>query len=205
MNNRSRILLIAIITSLPAFSQSREVLVSADSVSSSIFGALDFVDDAYEDNSVVQSLSSIPFVNHATTEGVLDMLVEAYNDSTDLFKHKLTSPFGFREEFGRMHWGVDLSMKPGEGIPIPLGGTVVRTGYDEDGYGYFVIVAHPNSLETRYAHLKEILVHPGDTVYPGTIIATSGNSGNSTAPHLHFEIRRNGLPVNPTQIFPFRE
>lgn len=203
MGSRSLTFLLSAIAILPAFSQSREVFVLDDSVSSSVFETLDFIEGAYEDNALVSSLSAMPYVSPGSPEGVLDMLLDAYAHHEDLFRHSITSSFGYREEYGRMHWGVDLAMDAGEGIAIPMVGKVVRTGYDEAGYGHFVIVAHPDGLETRYAHLREILVEPGDSISAGDIIATCGSTGNSTAPHLHFEVRRYGMPINPEQVFRF--
>lgn len=212
MTNRVTLCLATLISVLPAFAQGREDLVSApDTVRQtktaatldSILAPLDFINAAYEDNSLLETLSTIANPPIATESGVLSMIIDAYTDSIDLFQHRITSPFGFREEFGKMHWGIDLAMNAGSNVTVPLDGTVARIGHDPDGYGLYIIVTHPSGLETRYAHLRDVLVRPGQTVTAGSVIATAGNSGNTTAAHLHFEVRRSGLPLNPTTVFPF--
>ncbi len=76
------------------------------------------------------------------------------------------------------------------------GGTVTVAGW-QSGYGYVVYIDHGNGVQTRYGHLSKILVSVGTRVYQGQVIARSGNTGNSTGPHLHFEYRINGTAYNP--------
>ena len=76
------------------------------------------------------------------------------------------------------------------------GGTVTRAGW-LGGYGYVVYIKHPGGVETRYAHNSKVLVSAGQTVKQGQKIALSGNTGVSTGPHLHFELRLNGTAVDP--------
>ena len=76
------------------------------------------------------------------------------------------------------------------------GGTVTRAGW-LGSYGYVIYIQHPGGRETRYGHLSKILVSAGQQVSQGQKIALSGNTGNSTGPHLHFELRINGTPVDP--------
>jgi len=76
------------------------------------------------------------------------------------------------------------------------GGTVAATGYDPD-YGLFVLLRHPAGYETMYGHASRLIVVEGDDVQAGQVIALSGNSGRSTAPHLHFEIRRDKKSLDP--------
>lgn len=115
----------------------------------------------------------------------------------------VTSGYGFRPKFGRMHYGVDIAMNIGDTVRVPLSGFVKRISYEPRGYGRYVVVIHENGLETRYAHLSLSLVMPGQRVTAGQPIALSGNSGNSTGPHLHFESRLDGIPVNPFGMFSF--
>lgn len=116
---------------------------------------------------------------------------------------RVTSNFGFRSSFGRMHKGVDLALNIGDTVRAALPGVVGRVGYEAGGYGNFVVVAHSNGVESRYAHLNESLVMPGQRVEAGQPIALGGNTGNSTGPHLHFEIRYMGTPMDPLALFDF--
>jgi murein DD-endopeptidase MepM/ murein hydrolase activator NlpD len=87
-------------------------------------------------------------------------------------------------------------MKTGTRFGAADGGRVTFAGY-RSGYGYLVIINHGANMETRYAHLSKILVSKGDRLYKNEQIALSGNTGVSTGPHLHFEIRKSGVPQNP--------
>ncbi|MCD7805709.1 MAG: peptidoglycan DD-metalloendopeptidase family protein [Lachnospiraceae bacterium] len=106
----------------------------------------------------------------------------------------LSSGFGAR--WGTTHKGVDWAVPVGTTVYASSGGTVTRAGWSSS-YGYCIYIQHPDGKETRYAHLSRLLVSVGDTVVQGQSIALSGNTGNSTGPHLHFEIRVNGVAVNP--------
>lgn len=105
-----------------------------------------------------------------------------------------SSPFGSR--WGRMHKGVDWSCSIGTAIRASCGGRVASAGW-VNGYGYCITISHSDGKQTRYAHLSKILVSSGQRVQQGDKIALSGNTGNSTGPHLHFEILVNGVQVNP--------
>jgi murein DD-endopeptidase MepM/ murein hydrolase activator NlpD len=107
---------------------------------------------------------------------------------------RLTSTFGYR--WGRMHWGVDLACSTGSTIRAADGGTVIMAGWN-GAQGYTVKINHLNGFVTVYAHCSSILVHVGEKVYEGKTIARVGNTGYSTGPHLHFEVLKNGVNVNP--------
>lgn len=115
-------------------------------------------------------------------------------------KGRITSPFGLREGGGRMHKGVDISLKKGDGVFAAFDGKVARVGYEKGGYGYFIILEHADGFQSRYAHLQQPLVKPGDEITSGAQIALGGTSGNSTGPHLHFEIRCQRKPLDPTPL-----
>ena len=89
----------------------------------------------------------------------------------------------------------------GSNVLAADGGTVTYAGYS-GAYGYLVIIDHQNGMETRYAHNSSLLVSKGDKVYQGQHIAESGNTGRSTGPHCHFEIRVNGVAKNPINYLP---
>jgi murein DD-endopeptidase MepM/ murein hydrolase activator NlpD len=107
---------------------------------------------------------------------------------------RLTSTFGYR--WGRMHWGIDLACATGNIIRAADGGTVIFAGWN-GAQGYTVKINHLNGFVTVYAHCSAMLVHVGDKVYEGQTIARVGNTGYSTGSHLHFEVLKNGVNVNP--------
>ncbi|MDE7119521.1 MAG: peptidoglycan DD-metalloendopeptidase family protein, partial [Muribaculaceae bacterium] len=115
----------------------------------------------------------------------------------------LTSPYGYRPRFRREHKGVDLTLHIGDTVRAAFDGRVRLTNFERKGYGYYVIVRHPNGLETVYGHLSGFLVKPDQYVKAGDPIALGGNTGRSTGPHLHFETRFMGYPINPSAIFDF--
>lgn len=106
----------------------------------------------------------------------------------------ISSSFGPR--WGRMHQGIDIAVVTGTPVRAAASGRVSFAG-ENGGYGLLVIIDHGNGVETRYAHNSQLLVKVGDRVQRGQVIARSGNTGNSTGPHLHFEIRQYGQAVDP--------
>lgn len=116
---------------------------------------------------------------------------------------RITSTYGFRKSFGRMHKGIDLALNVGDTVRAALPGVVARVGYDAGGYGHFVVVIHNNGMETRYAHLQKAVSSPGERLDAGEPLGLGGNTGNSTGPHLHFEIRYRGSAVDPASVFDF--
>lgn len=117
----------------------------------------------------------------------------------------ITSPYGYRRRFRRMHLGVDLKVQIGDTIYAAFDGRVriVRNQGRRKGYGLYVVIRHPNQLETVYGHLSKFLVEPNQDVKAGQPIALGGNTGRSTGPHLHFETRYMGYAINPVAIFDF--
>jgi murein DD-endopeptidase MepM/ murein hydrolase activator NlpD len=98
--------------------------------------------------------------------------------------------------YARMHTGIDFAAPLGTPIRAAADGKVVW-GTWRGGYGRCIILMHSGGVATLYGHCSEIIVHPGQTVRRGELIGATGSTGLSTGPHLHFEIRVNGLPVNP--------
>lgn len=113
---------------------------------------------------------------------------------------RLSSRFGSRSAptkgASTNHKGVDWAVPIGTAVVASNAGTVTKAGW-ASGYGYAVYIKHADGRETRYAHLSKVLVKAGQTVSQGQRIALSGNTGRSTGPHLHFEIRINGVAVDP--------
>ena len=116
-------------------------------------------------------------------------------------KDSFTQSSGFGSRWGRQHKGIDLAVSVGTTVYAADGGTVVEAQYS-GSYGNVVMIDHQNGQETRYAHNSKLLVKKGDKVYQGQPIAKSGNTGRSTGPHVHFEIRINGEPRNPLNYLP---
>ncbi len=98
----------------------------------------------------------------------------------------------------RHHLGVDIAVQRGEPVRASANGYVVETGWDGI-FGYFVKLDHGNGLKTLYGHNERIVVKKGERITRGQTIAYSGNSGRSSAPHLHFEVIRNNAKVDPLE------
>ena len=96
----------------------------------------------------------------------------------------------------RQHSGVDLAAPIGTAVAAPSPGVVVAAQW-WGGYGLFVAVDHGKGMQTRYGHLSQIAVYPGQQVAAGQVIGYVGSTGNSTGPHLHYEMRLNGQPLDP--------
>jgi len=105
-----------------------------------------------------------------------------------------TSPFGYR--WGRLHAGIDIAVPEGTPIRAADSGRVIIAGWT-GGYGNYTCISHSGSLSTCYGHQSRIATSVGANVSKGQVIGYSGNTGNSTGPHLHFEVRVNGNPVDP--------
>lgn len=118
---------------------------------------------------------------------------------------EIGSPFGLRElpweARGRLHEGVDIAAPSGEAVHATLPGVVARTGVSAS-YGRFVEVRHEGGLTSFYAHLKSAAAHlrRGRAVVADQVVGYVGDTGHSTGPHLHFEIRRHGAPLNPAMF-----
>ena len=116
---------------------------------------------------------------------------------------KVTSNYGPRRR--RFHYGTDLKLQTGDTVYAAFDGKVRVRQYERRGYGYYLVLRHPNSLETVYGHLSEFLVEQDEFVKAGQPIALGGNTGRSTGSHLHFEFRFIGNPINPGEIIDFDE
>ena len=113
---------------------------------------------------------------------------------------RVTSRYGFRmDPFSRrstFHGGIDLGAPMGSSVHASLGGTVIRSGV-AGGYGNLVVISHQYGYTTYYGHLSKILVKNGQKVSSGELIGLVGSSGKANGPHLHFEVRKNGIQKNP--------
>lgn len=114
----------------------------------------------------------------------------------------VTSNFGSR--WGRQHKGIDIKVYIGDTIRAAFSGKVRMVKYNPGGYGKYIVIRHPNGLETIYGHLSAQLVSEDQEVRAGDVIGLGGNTGRSTGSHLHFETRLCGLALNPALMFDFR-
>lgn len=113
----------------------------------------------------------------------------------------VTSNYGPRHK--RFHYGTDFKLQVGDTVVAAFDGKVRVKKYQRGGYGYYVVLRHPNGLETVYGHLSGFLVYPDQYVKAGEPIGLGGNTGRSTGPHLHFEFRFLGQAINPGEIIDF--
>ena len=144
-----------------------------------------------------------------TELSILDqVLLGIYNDKgarpagAPIVKGWMSSPFGERVDpiSGKKAWheGMDFAGAKASEVIAVANGVVVFAGY-RDGYGQMVEISHGKDLRTRYGHHEEVLVHAGQSVKRGDVIALMGSSGRSTGPHVHFEVVKEGRPVNPAR------
>ena len=115
----------------------------------------------------------------------------------------LNSPYGIRKH--RLHRGVDLHLHIGDSVVAAYPGKVVVSKYNRRGYGNYIMVEHANGTRTLYAHLQKRLVEVGDIVEGGQLIGKGGNTGRSSGPHLHFEIRYGEVNIDPATVFDFEK
>lgn len=125
----------------------------------------------------------------------IDFLKENFTMPVD---GQITSRYGWRR--GRPHKGIDLDLRTGDNVRVALDGKVRFAKY-YGGFGNCVVVRHNNGLETVYAHLSKILVKPNTYIYSGQVVGKGGNTGRSYGSHLHFEVRYQGVAINPEYIF----
>jgi murein DD-endopeptidase MepM/ murein hydrolase activator NlpD len=115
---------------------------------------------------------------------------------------KITSSYGPRRR--RMHQGIDLKLQIGDTVYAAFSGKVRIRNTERRGYGKYLVIRHPNGLETTYGHLSDWIVGVNDIVRAGDPIALGGNTGRSTGSHLHFETRFLGQAIDPAEIIDFK-
>lgn len=151
--------------------------------------------------------------NTTATNAYTDVELNSFPDATPIqlvdslrsyhypYIGRITSRYGPRR--GRAHQGLDMSLKVGDPVYAVFDGKV-RLSKAAGNYGNLVIIRHNNGLETYYAHLSERSVQMGDWVVAGQQIGLGGNTGRSTGPHLHFEVRYRGQSFDPERIIDFK-
>lgn len=146
-------------------------------------------------NANARNVATVGKVNTATTitTGKADLGISLIRPTSGV----LTSRFGVRSNIrSSAHTGLDIAAPTGTPILAAAGGTVTFSGY-KGSYGYMVVITHTNGVQTYYGHCSKLNVSAGQVVSQGQNIANVGSTGNSTGPHLHLEIRVNGVAYNP--------
>ena len=171
-------------------------------------GILETVSKVVEVNGVVQEQSEVSktVVTEPTNKVILKGTKERPPATVWPYIGRVTSYFGYRYDVYYVgtsdHAGIDISASYGSPVVAFRAGVVTgETGWD-GGYGYCVHIDHGNGLESLYGHNSSILVSPGQQVEPGDIVALAGSTGWSTGTHVHFELRLNGVPVDPMAYLP---
>lgn len=123
--------------------------------------------------------------------------------SPPLDETHITSNFGLRRY--RWHYGTDIRLNTGDSVRSVFDGIVRIKKYDPSGYGYYLLVRHKNGLESLYGHLSKQIVEVGDEIKAGEVIGLGGSTGRSSGPHLHFEFRYQGNPINPEEVYDFAQ
>lgn len=179
--------------------------ISMDSASVKSFTSLSLPVDSLSDSLVVaiyrsgwDSTRVNPY--HFPIDSIKDTFVVDCRGFYPPNINVVTSECG--ERWGRFHAGTDMRLAIGDSIHAAFDGKVriTRVGARKKGYGYFVLIQHPNGLETLYAHMSKVLVHNNQDVKAGDVIGLGGNTGRSTGPHLHFEFRFLGNPINTRNL-----
>ena len=116
---------------------------------------------------------------------------------------RVTSNYGYRARYRREHKGIDLALRTGDDVRAVFDGKVRIRGYERGGYGNYIVIRHPNGLETVYGHMSRCIAQEGQIVRAGEVIGKGGSTGRSTGPHLHFETRFLGIDINPALIIDF--
>ena len=156
------------------------------------------------------ALGTMPTAPSDVLEGQTDFkIVEPINPPAQINRFErllwpisgiLTSRYGYR--WGRLHTGLDIAVPTGTTVYAALSGTVQFAGWNRFGYGYLVVIRGVDSRLYYYAHNSRLLVRVGQFVPQGRMISKSGSTGNSTGPHLHFEVRIGGVARNPLAYLP---
>lgn len=157
------------------------------------------------DNLVYNQIKSFDFLKRQASDNS-DRLahIPAIQPLSSKFLKTMASGYGYRSDpiYGttKFHEGMDFSADIGTPVYATGDGTVTQAGW-ESGYGKSIVIDHGYNYITRYAHLSDMVVRPGQTVKRGDLIGKSGNTGKSTGPHLHYEVRYRGTPQNPVNYY----
>lgn len=157
-------------------------------------------DSNSKEKELVDETWNSPYVNPYKETSDISKVLEFEEYCFPLDHLRKSSSFGMRALFQRMHKGIDFAIPLGTPVYVSSNGKVRITGYEKSGYGKYIVVRHPNGIETVYAHLSKIIVSRNENVRVGQVIAFSGNTGRSTGPHLHYEMRYRGIAFDPENM-----
>lgn len=155
-----------------------------------------FINNKVVSQEILSSEITKPVQNKMVSVGTKKNTTLVASSINSPSRGSISSPFGQR--WGKMHKGIDIAASFGEPISAALDGNVSYEGW-ETGYGNVIKIDHGDGIETIYAHCSVITVKKGETVSRGAKIGEVGSTGNSTGPHLHFEVRENDVPINPQE------
>lgn len=166
-----------------------------------------FIDDVSQLKEILENLRKIS----DSDDGIVNRLSESEKKLQSYIEYfptlwptdgRISSPFGYRSDpinsLEKKHEGIDIAAPYGADIRAAANGKVIFSGTNGN-YGKCIIINHNNGITTLYAHASSLLVKEGETVKKGDVIAKVGSTGKSTGPHLHFEVRINGTPDDPTK------
>lgn len=161
--------------------------------------------DILESQMNVQAKSFDEVYEMAANKADMLRCIPAIMPVKDVELHRISSHFGHRTDpfykIQKFHSGIDFAAPVGTKIYCTGDGFVEQVVLGNSGYGNYIVVNHGYGYKTRYAHLKKALVKKGQKVSRGENIALMGNTGKSTAPHLHYEVIKNDKPINPVDFF----
>lgn len=176
----------------------REVKVAGENGTSLVNYRLVYVDGELVDSIPASTTVVKETVNEVVVVGTQESYIGTGNFLWPVpYTHMITSPFEPR--WGTFHYGIDIADSAiyGQAVVASDAGTVTWAGWDNSGYGNYVIIDHGNGYTTLYGHCSEVYVSIGDKVAKGDVISAIGSTGYSTGPHLHFEICEGGVLVDP--------
>ena len=172
------------------------------------FANAENADEANAEETVASAESEDSEELDSLQESTLDETAAAFLDFSGahfptIHGTRMNSPYGIRKH--RLHRGVDMHISIGDSIVAAYPGKVVVSKYNRRGYGHYVMIEHENGTRTLYGHLKKRLVNVGDVVEGGQLVGWGGNTGRSSGPHLHFEIRYGEVNIDPATVFNIEE
>ena len=177
-----------------------DAIISLETILLSNVNMINPAEDLYDDvwdHKNVHCYKSLPI------EHDYDINIKEFCMPINKEKIRINSNYGYRKQYRRNHYGIDLNLHTGDTIYATFSGKIRISSYDRNGYGNYVVIRHFNGLETIYGHMSKRLVNDDDYVYTGMPIGLGGSTGRSTGPHLHLETRFCGIPIDPRKIFNF--